>query len=149
MKDFTSIFNSEKTKNNPIVHDIKEVIDNYNAYIPSLDDPYRWKNYNLHCVNIGSRVSIDGIPPGIAKILPESFRMKKFDLMNRIFTCLYPDEWCKQIHRTIPMPYIRYRCGCTLHVMVLSKQRTSFSARARISTSNFYVVSNNKLLERT
>lgn len=101
MKYFTGIFNSEKTKNNPIVHDIKEEIDNYNVYIPSLDDPISMEELQFALRNIGSGVSIDGIPPGIAKILPESFRMKILDLMNRIFTGSYPDEWCKQILHSI------------------------------------------------
>ena len=51
--------------------------------------------------NIGSGVSLDGIPPTIAKILPQSLKEDVLNLMNRVFVGSYPDEWCNQILHSI------------------------------------------------
>ena len=101
LKYFTAIFNSEKTKNNPVVADIKSNLDNYDQYISTLDDAITMKELDFALQSIGTGVSIDGIPPGIAKVLPQSIKEPILDLMNRVFCGVYPDEWCKQILHSI------------------------------------------------
>ena len=101
LKYFAGIFNSEKTMYNPIISDIAEEIENYNKYIPSLDDPISMEELEFALHSIGTGVSIDGIPPDIAKILPQSMKGLILDLMNNIFVGEYPDEWCKQILHSI------------------------------------------------
>ena len=101
LKYFTGIFNSEKTAKNPIISDIEGKINNYNNYIPKLDDPISMKELQHALDCIGTGVSIDGIPPDIAKVLPNQTKALILNLMNNIFAGAYPDEWCKQILHSI------------------------------------------------
>ena len=56
-------------------------------------------DYALQC--IGTGVSLDGITPAVAKVLPMHLKEMILDLLNRIFFGQYPDEWCKQILHSI------------------------------------------------
>ena len=87
--------------NDPTILDVIEDLNSYDMYIPSLDDRMNMDelNYALQCVGTG--VSLDGIPPSIAKCLPQSLKEIVLDLMNRIFFGQYPEEWCKQILHSI------------------------------------------------
>ena len=101
IKYFTGIFNSAKTKNDPTVLDIIEDLHRYEMYIPSLDDTMGMDELDYALRSIGTGVSLDGIPPAIAKVLPQSLKEAILDLLNRVFFGQYPDEWCKQILHSI------------------------------------------------
>ena len=109
-KYFTGIFNSVKTKNDPVIADVIEELNSYEMYIPSLDDMMQMNEleYALQC--IGTGVSLDGIPPAIAKVLPQSLKEEILDLINRIFFGQYPDEWCKQILHSLKKDGHTSRC---------------------------------------
>ena len=101
LKYFSAIFNSEKTKNNPVVSDIKDDLDDYEQYISTLDDIITMTELDVALQSIGTGISIDGIPPAIAKVLPQAIKDPILELMNRVFFGVYPDEWCKQILHSI------------------------------------------------
>ena len=101
MKYFTAIFQSEKTKEHPIVSDIVNEVHSYSKYIPSLDDPFSMDELNVSLMQMGTGVSLDGIPPSISKILPRNIKENMLDLMNRVFHGPYPEEWSKQILHSI------------------------------------------------
>ena len=101
MKYFTSIFQSTKTKDHATIKDIKENLDNYNQYVPSLDDSFTMKELDNALKLIGTGVSLDGIPPAIATILPQNIKENIIELMNRIFDEQYPDEWCRNLLHSI------------------------------------------------
>ena len=79
-------------------------------YIPSLDDMMQMDEleYALQC--IGTGVSLDGLPPAIAKVLPHSLKEEILDLINRVFFGQYPDEWCKQILHSLKKDGHTSRC---------------------------------------
>ena len=97
MKYFKGIFQADKTKDRPIVADIKNELSRYKKYIPPLDDPYEMKELDTALMQIGTGVSLDGIPPSVAKILPRNIKENILELTNRVFRGLYPGEWSKQI----------------------------------------------------
>ena len=79
-------------------------------YIPSLDDMMQMDEleYALQC--IGTGVSLDGLPPAIAKVLPHHLKEEVLDLINRVFFGQYPDEWCKQILHSLKKDGHTSRC---------------------------------------
>ena len=97
IKYFSSIFQSHKTKNNPVVSNISNELIDYNVHISSLDNPIRNEELDFALMKIGTGVRIDGILPIISNILPRSLKDMIFELMNKIFVGEYPAEWCKQI----------------------------------------------------
>ena len=101
IKYFTGIFNSLKTKDDPTVADVVEDLSRYEMYIPSLDNRMNMDELDDALRLIGTGVSLDGIPPAIAKVLPQPLKEMILDLVNQIFFGQYPDEWCKQILHAI------------------------------------------------
>ena len=79
-------------------------------YIPSLDDMMQMNEleYALQC--IGTGVSLDGLPPAIAKVLPHPLKEEILDLINRVFFGQYPGEWCKQILHSLKKDGHTSRC---------------------------------------
>ena len=101
MKYFTGIFQSTKTKDHAIISDISEDMSKYENYVSALDDPITIEELNTALKEIGTGVSLDGIPPAIATILPLNIQENILDLLNRVFNGNYPDEWCKNILHSI------------------------------------------------
>ena len=101
MEYFTKIFQSSKTKDQPTVSDVTTDLNNYDTYIPSIDDPITMKELDDSIKQIGKGVSLDGIPPAIAKILPLNIKENILILLNRVFHGPYPEEWSKQILHSI------------------------------------------------
>ena len=101
MKYFTGIFQSNKTKDHAIVSDITGEIAKYVNYVPQLDDPITMEEVDQSLIEIGKGVSLDGIPPKIAKFLPQNIREAILELLNRVFDEEYPNEWSKNILHSI------------------------------------------------
>ncbi len=101
MKYFTGIFQSSKTKDHLVVNDISEEVASYESYISTLDDPITMEELNTSLVEIGTGISLDGIPPAIANILPPNIQANILELLNRIFSGSYPDECSKNILHSI------------------------------------------------
>ena len=66
-----------------------------------LDDIPKMEELNKAMQLIGTGISIDGIPPNVAKILPHSMKEVILDLVKKVFFHEYPDEWTKQILHSI------------------------------------------------
>ena len=101
MKYFKGIFQSTKTINNPVVSDIQDQLNKYNTHIPQLDNPFDMEELNTSLSQVGTGVSLDGIPPTVAKILPYNIKQNILDLINRVFYGDYPEDWSKQILHSI------------------------------------------------
>ncbi len=84
-----------------IVSDISDEITKYDNYVPVLDDPFTMEELNISLREIGTGVSLDGIPPAIANILPCNIREHMLELLNRVFNEQYPEEWSKNILHSI------------------------------------------------
>ena len=97
MRYFTAIFQSTKTKDHATISDVEDELSNYNTYVPSLDNPFTPTELERSLKEIGSGVSLDGLPPTIAQILPSNIKGNILELMNRTFEEIYPDEWTKNI----------------------------------------------------
>ena len=94
---FTSIFQSEKTVNNPIVSDVNEDLSQYDFHVPVLDAiPNMYElEIAMKCVRRG--ISFDGLPPAILEIIPNPLKMIILLLVQKIFVSDYPDEWNLQM----------------------------------------------------
>ena len=97
MKYFTAIFKSTKTKDRAKIWDTEDELSNYDTYVPSLDNPFTPEEVDEALRQIGSGVSLDGIPPTVAQILPNNIKGNILQLMNRTFDKMYPSEWTKNI----------------------------------------------------
>ena len=96
-KYFKSIFQSFKTSHHPKIDSVKENIENHDTYIPILDDPPTMDELESAILKIGTGVSLDGLPPDVAKILPASMKEVILQLLIEVFFNEYPSEWSKQI----------------------------------------------------
>lgn len=101
IKYFTSIFQAAETKKHPAVTDVIEDLNQYEMYIPILDNPPTMEELDLALLKIGSGVSLDGIPPNVSKFLPKSIKEVILKLMQDVFYGEYPNEWTKQILHSI------------------------------------------------
>ena len=82
MKYFTAIFQSSKTRDHATVSDVKDELLKYDNYIPSLDDPFTMDELDNSLKQIGTGVSVDGIQPAIAKLLPKNIKGNILDSVS-------------------------------------------------------------------
>ena len=70
-------------------------------YIPILDDlPNLYEvKAAINCIHRGT--GIDGLPPSVLKILPNSMLNCLLLLIQKVFTVSYPEDWNKQILHTL------------------------------------------------
>ena len=101
MKYFTSIFQSTKTKDHDTIMDIRDELDNYDNYVPSLDNPFTMEELEKALKLMGTGVSLDGIPPAVATILPQNIKENILELINRVFDGMYPGDWTRNILHSI------------------------------------------------
>ena len=101
LRYFKGIFQSPKTKNNPVIDDVWDELDTYDMYIPILDDTPSMQELESAINAVGTGVSIDGLPPKIVKILPPSMKEHILNLIQQVFFGDYPTEWTKQILHSI------------------------------------------------
>ena len=98
---FKGIFQSPKTKDNPVVDEVWEDLETYDIYIPTLDDKPTMEELELACKAIGTGISIDGLPTKIVQFLPKSMKEVILDLIQKVFFGEYPTEWTMQILHAI------------------------------------------------
>ena len=96
-KYFSDIFQSDETKLHPTIYDISHEIENYNFYVPILDDNPTMNDLENAMEKLGKGTSIDGLPTSIVNILPYSMTEIILTLIKRVFFGDYPDEWSKQV----------------------------------------------------
>ena len=96
-KFFINIFQSKKTANAPVIMDVKDKLDNHNVYIPITDADINIEEVNQGCRNIGNGVGLDGLPPEIAKILPQSIKEILVPFFQSVFLGKYPEMWENQL----------------------------------------------------
>ena len=91
---FQGIFQSAKTKNNPILKE-NEI---YNCgSVEVLDMDITMAEVNDAFSEIGTGTSIDGIAPDILPIIPPALRQLIHVLYNRVFKSTYPSTWQDQL----------------------------------------------------
>ena len=94
---FTDIFQSKKTSRSPIITDVIDEIDNYEIQIPATDIDILYEEINDACRDIVNGVGIDGLPPALSKLLPESIRVILKTIFQRVFEGAYPKSWENQL----------------------------------------------------
>ena len=94
---FDSIFQSKKTVNAPVLADVQREVDEYNVSIPVTDKNVCTNEIDIACRNMGKGIGIDGLPPIIAKLLPESIKNILQHLFQAVFDGKYPEAWEKQL----------------------------------------------------
>ena len=64
-------------------------------YVPILDDPFVYSEFDKVLNSVNSNKSYSGICPAIFKALPITWLMFFMSIFNLVFTqCLYPISWC-------------------------------------------------------
>ena len=99
---FRDIFQSEKTKNHPKIEDIQSKLEEYETYVPILDDPIQQDEFDLAMKKLGKGCGLDGIPADIVQILPTKMRNTIFTLLKNTFDGEYPGSWSIQILNAHP-----------------------------------------------
>ena len=98
---FKSIFQSPKTKNDPVIDEVWEELETYDVYIPTIDDQPTMEELESACRAIGTGISIDGLPTKIVQFLPKSMKEIILHLIQKVFFGEYPSEWTMQILHSI------------------------------------------------
>ena len=101
---FTNIFQSHKMKNLPTIANILGDLEDYQIYIPILDDLPDMDELNRAMKKIHQGVSLDGIPPEVIKIMPLKMKECLLLLIQNKFTSFYPFDWNKQILHAVAKP---------------------------------------------
>ena len=94
---FTDIFQSKHTKNNPTISDIIPIVQEYDMYIPILDDNITIDEVNIAIDEIGTGTALDGLNPNIAKLFTYNLKLTLINLLNRIHGNCYPESWKNQL----------------------------------------------------
>ena len=94
---FINIFQSDKTKNQPVVTDIVEIINIYEIHVPALDRMPDINELDIALKSICRGISFDGLPPEILHIFPLALKEVLLLLMQRVFFGKYPKDWNKQM----------------------------------------------------
>ena len=87
---FKEIFQSRKTKDNPKIPDISNKLDEYEMYVPLLDDTLHIAELNVAVRRIGKGCGLDGIPADIIRLLPQSTLDTILTLLQNTFTWELP-----------------------------------------------------------
>ena len=91
---FKNHFEKLLTQDNGPTSDEDNDIDN-SPYVPVLDDPFTYNEFDKALNSVNSNKSYSGICPGILKALPNTWLMFFMLIFNSIFTqCVYPILWC-------------------------------------------------------
>ena len=86
---FINIFQSKKTSKSPVIMDAKDKLEKYNVHIPVTDSDITIEEVNQGCRNIGNGVGLDGLPPELAKILPQSIKEVMVPFFQNVFCGKY------------------------------------------------------------
>ena len=103
-KHFKNIFQSDKTRQHPMIKDVKQQLDEYNKVIPFMDELPKKDEVDFAVRNIGKGVGVDGLPGNILKMLPNNMKDIVLILMKNVVAGKYPNEWEKQILHALPKP---------------------------------------------
>ena len=99
---FRGIFQSEKTIGHPKISDIRHNIDAYtsanNPMNEMLNGPISMNELKPVLLDAGRGIGLDGIPPVVSKLFPDSFCKVILKFLRVIFdNGTYPKPWSKQL----------------------------------------------------
>ena len=94
---FAKIFQSEKTQNHPKVESVIEQLNNYNVYVPDLDDPFEYEELTKAVDKVGTGCGLDGLRSDTIRMLPPSLLRCVHTALQRVFVGEYPKQWEAQI----------------------------------------------------
>ena len=72
-------------------------INEYNVYIPILDDDIIVEEVNNAVDEIGTRIGVDGLNPSLTKLFTIKFKLFLVKFLNRIHGHTYPDNWKRRV----------------------------------------------------
>ena len=84
-------------------------INEYNVYIPILDDDIIVEEINNAVDEIGTGIGVDGLNPNLTKLFTIKFKLFLVKFLNRIHGHTYPDIWKRQSSSQSPKRGIKER----------------------------------------
>ena len=81
---FTNIFQNKNIIGNPTIQDIIQAVNNYDIYMPILDDVITMDEMNNAIEEIGTGVGIDGLYPSLTNIFTYKLKLSLVTFVNRI-----------------------------------------------------------------
>ena len=80
---------------NPVDASLLRYTPNLFKYIPLLDDPINPGEVldSINNLNKEKSAGVDGIPPGVLKLLPDEWILITTFLFNLVFSGMYPNQW--------------------------------------------------------
>lgn len=94
---FRNIFQSPKITTSPRLNSIEHLINQYDVFNPSTDQPISLQEVQFAIQKLGSGTSFDGLPPELVKIFPLSIVKCIHEIHNKIFDSKYPNRWKTQM----------------------------------------------------
>ena len=101
---FRSIFQSSDTKHHPAMSTIQQDLQEYVAYVPTLDNDIEREELTIAIKDVGKGVGIDGLTEEVIRMMRPDTVDLILSLMKNVFSGAYPKEWEKQILHALPKP---------------------------------------------
>ena len=92
-----NIFNSIKTKENPILEEIKEEVECYSRTNEISDKRFDHSDLKNAISDIGKGISFDGLPGQVLQLMPANLKDCILHLFRTIFSHKYPSQWRNQL----------------------------------------------------
>jgi hypothetical protein len=98
-KYFRGIFQDERLSERPTISDVREAVDEYNVYIPLLDDDFTLNELNVAIQKNGKGMGLDSLDKRIANLFTVKLRECILKFFNQIYGKNYPDSWKRLLLR--------------------------------------------------
>ena len=92
-----SQIHTSQTERNPTIEDVMQNINEYNVYLPILDDDIIVEEINNVVDEIGTGIGVNGLNPNLTKLFTIKFKLFVVKFLNRIHGHIYPDNWKRQV----------------------------------------------------
>ena len=95
---FKGIFQSNKTESHPTIADIQAKLNVYTSSTHLLDHQITIDEVQSTLRNVGRGIGLDGIPPSIGRLIPQSLCNVIQTLLQNVFDSgVYPQSWSSQV----------------------------------------------------
>ena len=98
-KYFRGIFQDERLSERPTISDVRETVNEYNVYIPLLDDDFTLNELNVAIQRNGKGMGLDSLDKRIANLFTVDLRKCILKFFNQIYGKKYPHSWKRLLLR--------------------------------------------------